>query len=158
TEKSLRCQPGPSPKLQSRDKDEQTASLRPARVSRSDQERDGRAGPVASGWADLSAPQARRGYSEADKAAVPIESVTGRQESRPSAFPLRACLWRWRAHDRRITMKTFFLTSLCLGVALAAPAQTNETGFVSIFDGNSLAGWHVIAKTGHSGASGHKTG
>jgi len=39
------------------------------------------------------------------------------------------------------------------------PRETfDETGFVSIFDGKSLAGWHVSAKTGHSGTSGHKSG
>src|SRR6476469_10512677 len=31
-------------------------------------------------------------------------------------------------------------------------------GFVPIFDGKSLKGWHVSAKTGHSGASKHTTG
>jgi hypothetical protein len=33
-----------------------------------------------------------------------------------------------------------------------------DDGFVSIFDGRSLTGWHVSAKTGHSRASGNKTG
>lgn len=55
-------------------------------------------------------------------------------------------------------MNTSFLTTLCLGVALTAPAQTNETGFVSIFDGKSLAGWQVSAKTGHSRASKNESG
>lgn len=36
--------------------------------------------------------------------------------------------------------------------------QNKEAGFVPILDGKSIAGWHVSAKTGHSGASGHKTG
>lgn len=34
----------------------------------------------------------------------------------------------------------------------------DEAGFVPIFDGKSLAGWHVSAQSGHSGASGHKSG
>jgi Domain of Unknown Function (DUF1080) len=34
----------------------------------------------------------------------------------------------------------------------------DSTGFVSIFDGQSLAGWHVSAQTGHSGASKNKSG
>ncbi len=33
-----------------------------------------------------------------------------------------------------------------------------EEGFVSLFDGKTLKGWHVSAKTGHSGASKHKSG
>ncbi len=33
-----------------------------------------------------------------------------------------------------------------------------EAGFVSIFDGKSLDGWHISAKSGHSGASKHKSG
>ena len=37
-------------------------------------------------------------------------------------------------------------------------AQTNNQGFVSIFDGQTLKGWHPSAQTGHSSASQHKTG
>src|ERR1041384_3740594 len=33
-----------------------------------------------------------------------------------------------------------------------------EDGFVSIFDGKSLSGWHVSAKTGHSRASKNMSG
>jgi hypothetical protein len=36
--------------------------------------------------------------------------------------------------------------------------QTQESGFVSIFDGKSLNGWHASAQTGHSRASNHKSG
>jgi len=42
-------------------------------------------------------------------------------------------------------------------LALPVPAQ-NGSGFVPIFDGKSLQGWHVSAQTGHSRASGNKTG
>ena len=41
---------------------------------------------------------------------------------------------------------------------LAASAQTDEPGFVSIFDGKSIKGWHPSAKTGHSQASQHQSG
>src|SRR5690349_17896987 len=49
---------------------------------------------------------------------------------------------------------------------LAARATAQEfkrepldpAGFVSIFDGRTLDGWHVSAQTGHSGASQHKSG
>lgn len=34
----------------------------------------------------------------------------------------------------------------------------DEDGFVSIFDGTSLDGWHMSAKTGHSSASNHTSG
>lgn len=34
----------------------------------------------------------------------------------------------------------------------------DEQGFVSIFDGRTLNGWHVSAQTGHSGASKNKSG
>lgn len=40
----------------------------------------------------------------------------------------------------------------------AIAAEQVEAGFVRIFDGNSLKGWHVSAKTGHSRASGNTTG
>jgi hypothetical protein len=47
--------------------------------------------------------------------------------------------------------------ALLLAFALPAPAK-RKNRFVSIFDGKTLNGWHVSAQTGHSGASGHKSG
>ncbi|MGV3724306.1 MAG: 3-keto-disaccharide hydrolase [Actinomycetota bacterium] len=39
------------------------------------------------------------------------------------------------------------------------PTSGNAAGdFTSVFDGKSLKGWHVSAQTGHSRASGHKSG
>ena len=49
----------------------------------------------------------------------------------------------------------------CLVVIVAGAlmaAQTGDTGFVPIFDGKSLSGWHVSARTGHSKTSGFKSG
>jgi hypothetical protein len=37
-------------------------------------------------------------------------------------------------------------------------AQSPEPGFQSIFDGKTLVGWHVSARTGHSKTSGNKSG
>jgi hypothetical protein len=37
-------------------------------------------------------------------------------------------------------------------------AQAPEVGFRSIFDGKTLAGWHVSAKSSHSKTSGNKSG
>src|SRR5664279_2681311 len=34
----------------------------------------------------------------------------------------------------------------------------DDKGFVKIFDGKTLTGWHVSAQTGHSGASKNKSG
>jgi hypothetical protein len=42
--------------------------------------------------------------------------------------------------------------------ARASRAQSGDDGFVPLFDGKSLQGWHVSAKTGHSSASKHTTG
>jgi hypothetical protein len=55
------------------------------------------------------------------------------------------------------------LTILSAFVALilsASPtaAQKKDDGYVSIFDGKSLDGWHVSAKSGHSSKSGKKSG
>jgi hypothetical protein len=45
------------------------------------------------------------------------------------------------------------------GIALfALKAVAAEDGFVPLFDGRTLNGWHVSAKTGHSAASKHTTG
>lgn len=63
---------------------------------------------------------------------------------------------------------TWFLASALLlaGGLFAAPASADDAaqknaddeGFVSIFDGKSLDGWKISAKTGHSGPSKHKSG
>ena len=45
-----------------------------------------------------------------------------------------------------------------VAAAPPAPEKFDETGFVKIFDGKSLDGWKVSAKTGHSGASKNKSG
>jgi hypothetical protein len=58
------------------------------------------------------------------------------------------------------------LTSLALAVLSIDDARAEDfrrdsfdpTGFESIFDGRTLAGWHVSAETGHSGASQHRSG
>jgi hypothetical protein len=44
------------------------------------------------------------------------------------------------------------------GVETRADKEDKEKGFVSIFDGKTLKGWRISAKTGHSGASKHKSG
>src|SRR5436853_7095550 len=41
---------------------------------------------------------------------------------------------------------------------LPKPEKFDDTGFVSIFDGKSLDGWKISAKTGHSGKSKNKSG
>ena len=59
--------------------------------------------------------------------------------------------------------KSLFLT-IVLGAAASAFVIAQEKtppakeGWVSVFDGTSLKGWHVSAKTGHSGASQNKSG
>ena len=54
----------------------------------------------------------------------------------------------------------FGLASLLATVRaeLPRPETFGETGFVKIFDGKTLNGWKVSAKTGHSRASKNKTG
>lgn len=48
---------------------------------------------------------------------------------------------------------TVVLIAAGLGASVALAA-----GFQTVFDGKTLKGWHVSAQTGHSAASGHKTG
>lgn len=64
-------------------------------------------------------------------------------------------------------MRYFSLTLAVLSLGLAATPLTasdferekfDDQGFVTIFDGRSLDGWHVSAESGHSRASGNKTG
>ena len=63
----------------------------------------------------------------------------------------------------------FFLAMLsvvAIGLSLAASAAAedfkrekfNDSGFVSLFNGSSLDGWHVSSQTGHSRASNNQSG
>ncbi len=45
-----------------------------------------------------------------------------------------------------------------LAAALLSHAADDNAGYVPLFDGKTLKGWHVSAKSGHSKASGNKTG
>jgi len=57
---------------------------------------------------------------------------------------------------------TFAIASSSLWVAASAappkPEKFDDAGFVKIFDGKSLDGWKISAKTGHSNASKGKSG
>lgn len=65
-------------------------------------------------------------------------------------------------------MRAIGLFCLRLGLCLAAawPFRAaefqretfDEAGFMPIFDGKTLSGWHVSAQSGHSGQSKHKSG
>jgi hypothetical protein len=50
---------------------------------------------------------------------------------------------------------TFLLAALCLNVSAQ---NSTEPGFVSLYDGKTLNGWHVSTKTGHSRASKNQSG
>jgi hypothetical protein len=54
-------------------------------------------------------------------------------------------------------VKLAILTAIVAASVVCGQAGDPE-GFVSIFDGKTLQGWHVSAKTGHSAASKHQTG
>ena len=55
-------------------------------------------------------------------------------------------------------MQKTALASLLLLAGFASFACAADDGFESIFDGKTLKGWHVSAKTGHSRASKNKSG
>src|SRR5688572_28465938 len=54
-------------------------------------------------------------------------------------------------------MKKIIEVMLALSFCIAAGSAA-EIGFESLFDGKSLKGWHVSAKTGHSRASKNMSG
>jgi hypothetical protein len=56
-----------------------------------------------------------------------------------------------------ICEKLFFAAALSLFVSTGY-AQRPESGFTPAFDGETLKGWHVSGQTGHSRASGNKSG
>lgn len=53
----------------------------------------------------------------------------------------------------------FLAVAWATGTVLTADAaEVDRDGFVPLFDGKSLAGWHISAKTGHSRASKNQSG
>ena len=50
------------------------------------------------------------------------------------------------------------ILALITAASTRADDKSKDDGFVSIFDGKTLNGWKVVAKTGHSRASKNKTG
>ncbi len=63
-----------------------------------------------------------------------------------------------------VTAGAAVLAALLLGTVSSASqdrtakGKADDRGYVSIFDGKTLKGWHVSAKTGHSRASKNKSG
>src|SRR2546430_1718777 len=55
------------------------------------------------------------------------------------------------------TLASTLLAAFMLTAAHAGEKKKDDS-YVSIFDGKSLTGWHVSAKSGHSSKSGKKTG
>jgi hypothetical protein len=58
--------------------------------------------------------------------------------------------------QNQVFLATAFVALAILSWNVLAETDGNE--FVSIFDGKTLKGWHISAATGHSRASGNKTG
>src|SRR4029079_6692285 len=56
------------------------------------------------------------------------------------------------------TFKASLLAAALVLTCPGADAQTKDAGFVPLFDGKTLKGWHVSGKTGHSRASKNQTG
>lgn len=55
-------------------------------------------------------------------------------------------------------MKTFFPFVALLSLAGAVLGDADRNGFVSLFNGRDLQGWHISAKSGHSAASKNQSG
>ena len=61
----------------------------------------------------------------------------------------------------RLTLPPLIASAAMLAAApadLPKPERLDETGFVRVFNGKDLTGWHVSAKTGHSRASRNQSG
>ena len=57
-----------------------------------------------------------------------------------------------------VAYRNFRLHRLAIGEDGFAREVFDEEGFTTVFDGKSLAGWHVSSRTGHSRASGGQSG
>jgi hypothetical protein len=58
----------------------------------------------------------------------------------------------------RILLPLLLLAAAFMLTAAPAGEKKKDDGYVSLFDGKSLTGWHISAKSGHSKKSGNKTG
>lgn len=61
---------------------------------------------------------------------------------------------------RRVSCLLVLACLLLIGVSVPAPGEdkAEEKGFVALFNGKDLTGWHVSAQSGHSRTSQNKTG
>ena len=59
---------------------------------------------------------------------------------------------------KRLLSVITLITLGSVACSRAASPETSTNGFVSIYDGKTLSGWHVSAKTGHSRASTNRSG
>lgn len=55
-------------------------------------------------------------------------------------------------------VRTTLVAAFALAASLALAETPEQSGFKSIFDGQTLTGWHASAQTGHSRKSGNKSG
>jgi hypothetical protein len=55
-------------------------------------------------------------------------------------------------------MKNYLIAGSVALAGIVLAAQSADSGFVSIFDGKTLKGWHVSGKSGHSRASKNQSG
>jgi hypothetical protein len=61
-------------------------------------------------------------------------------------------------HCMKPPLRASILACTIARLFAAQAAEPDANGFVSLFDGKSLNGWHVSAKTGHSRASKNQSG
>ena len=74
---------------------------------------------------------------------------------------MRSTLLKTLPHSRRwrrISDSAVPLFAACLASFVFPVIAVAEAGFTPLFDGKTLAGWHVSAQTGHSRASGNTSG
>src|SRR5262245_24190300 len=57
-----------------------------------------------------------------------------------------------------LTLGVITLAAVCPTSADDTKDKPSDKGFISLFDGKSLTGWHASAKTGHRRTSGNKSG
>src|SRR5204863_2246135 len=77
-----------------------------------------------------------------------------------SSNPTPVCLWRIAAMRGSLLVLSLAFPWLVQNnqPSLADDKSAAKDGYVTIFNGKNLDGWHISAKTGHSGKSKNKTG
>ena len=88
----------------------------------------------------------------------PGPAAKKRLKSGGGGLSVSAVVWNNTERQTKMKLVVLAVAVAACGAAAAWGQEPKDAGFVPLFDGKTLAGWHASAQSGHSRASGNKSG